>query len=47
MRLLVVEDDPRLREAIVDTLMLKGYEVFEAPNGIEAMAILRSHTASK
>jgi len=44
MRLLVVEDDPRLREAIVDTLMLKGYEVFEAPNGIEAMAILRSHT---
>lgn len=44
MRLLVVEDDPRLREAIVDTLMLKGHEVFEAPNGIEAMAIVRSHT---
>lgn len=44
MRLLVVEDDPRLREAIVDTLMLKGHEVFEAPNGIEAMAIVRSHS---
>lgn len=43
MRILVVEDDPRLREAIVDTLMLKGHEVFEAPNGIEGMAIVRSH----
>ena len=42
MRLLVVEDDPRLREAMVDTLMLKGHEVCEAPNGIEAMAIVRS-----
>ena len=40
MRILVVEDDPRLREAIVDTLMLKGHEVSEAPNGIEAMAVL-------
>ena len=42
MRLLVVEDDPRLREAIVDTLMLKGHEVCEAPNGVEAIAIVRS-----
>ena len=44
MRILVVEDDPRLREAIVDTLMIKGHEVFEAPNGIEGMAIVRAHT---
>lgn len=43
MRLLVVEDDPKLREAVVDTLMLKGYDVLEAPNGIEAMALVRSH----
>ena len=43
MRILVVEDDPRLREAIVDTLMLKGHEVFEAPNGIEAMTIVGAH----
>ncbi len=42
MRLLVVEDDPRLREAIVDTLMLKGHEVCEAANGIDALAIVRS-----
>jgi len=44
MRLLVVEDDPRLREAVVDTLLMKGYDVLEAPNGIEAIALVRSHT---
>ncbi|MDF1762491.1 MAG: sigma-54 dependent transcriptional regulator [Oleibacter sp.] len=44
MRLLVVEDDAQLREAIVDTLMLKGHEVLEAPNGIEAQAILNHQT---
>lgn len=41
MKLLVVEDDPKLREAMVDTLMLKGHEVSEAANGIDAMAIVR------
>jgi len=40
MRLLVVEDDPRLREAIVDTLMIKGHEVSEAANGVDAAAII-------
>ena len=44
MRLLVVEDDPKLREAVVDTLVIKGFDVLEAPNGIQAMAIVRSHT---
>ena len=43
MRLLVVEDDPTLREAVVDTLKLKGYDVKEAPNGIEAVALLNHH----
>ncbi|WP_430459802.1 sigma-54-dependent transcriptional regulator [Thalassolituus sp. LLYu03] len=42
MKLLVVEDDPKLREAMVDTLMLKGHEVSEAGNGIDALAIVRS-----
>ena len=41
MRVLVVEDDPRLREAIVDTLMLKGFEVTEAAHGVEALNRLR------
>lgn len=43
MRLLVVEDDPTLREAIVDTLEMKGYDVKEAPNGIEAVVLLNHH----
>jgi len=43
MRLLVVEDDPTLREAVVDTLKMKGYDVQEAPNGIEAVALLNHH----
>ena len=41
MKILVVEDDPRLREAIVDTLMLKRYEVTEAKNGKEAVVLLQ------
>ncbi|MFC3681466.1 sigma-54-dependent transcriptional regulator [Bacterioplanoides pacificum] len=44
MRILVVEDDPRLREAIVDTLMIKGHEVLEAPNGIEGMAMVQAQS---
>ncbi|MAD45746.1 MAG: sigma-54-dependent Fis family transcriptional regulator [Oceanospirillaceae bacterium] len=44
MRLLVVEDDPRLREAIVDTLMMKGHEVCEAANGVDAMAIVSAQS---
>ena len=42
MKLLVVEDDPKLREALVDTLMLKGHEVCEAANGIDGIAIVRA-----
>ena len=42
MRILVVEDDPRLREAIVDTLMLKGYQVSEAAHGIEGLNLARN-----
>lgn len=41
MRILVVEDDPQLREAIVDTLMLKGFEVSEAAHGIEGLNLVR------
>ena len=44
MKLLVVEDDPKLREAMVDTLMLKGHEVCEAANGIDGMAIVRAQS---
>ena len=42
MRILVVEDDLNLREAIVDTLMLKNFEVFEAAHGIEGLHAVRT-----
>ena len=40
MKILVVEDDPNLREAIVDSLMLKGHQVQDACNGSEAVKII-------
>ena len=43
MKILVVEDDPRLREAIVDTLMMKKYDVIEAKNGKEAVVLLQEN----
>lgn len=41
MRILLVEDDPRLREAIADTLLLKGFEVIPAAHGIEGLNLAR------
>lgn len=43
MHILVVEDDLNLREAIVDTLMLKGYEVTAAVHGVEGLNKIRNH----
>jgi two-component system response regulator FlrC len=40
MKILVVEDDPNLREAIVDSLMLKGHEVQDVCNGLEAIKVI-------
>ena len=40
MKILVVEDDPNLREAIVDSLMLKGHQVQECANGAEAVKVM-------
>jgi two-component system response regulator FlrC len=37
---LVVEDDADLREAIVDTLQLAGYDTLEAGDGVAALAVL-------
>jgi two-component system response regulator FlrC len=44
MKILVVEDDPNLREAIVDSLMLKGHQVHEVCNGVEAVKVI-AHTS--
>lgn len=39
-KILVVEDDASLREAIVDTLELGKFDVVAADNGLSALAVL-------
>ncbi|EKE80508.1 sigma-54-dependent transcriptional regulator [Idiomarina xiamenensis] len=39
--ILIVEDDPALREAIVDTLTLNGYQCLEADSGEQALLTLK------
>ena len=41
-RILVVEDEPRLREILCDYLLSKGDMGIEATNGMEALALLES-----
>jgi len=43
-RILIVEDDLDLREALVDTLALAGIDYIEAGNGDEAIALLKQQT---
>ncbi len=43
-RILIVEDDLDLREALVDTLALAGIDYVEAGNGEEAVALLKEQT---
>lgn len=42
-KILVVEDDEGLREALVDTLSLGGYQCVEANSGEEALLQLKNH----
>jgi two-component system response regulator FlrC len=44
--ILVVEDDPNLREAVCDTLLLAGKSVQSAPGGQEALTLLASQSFS-
>ncbi len=44
-RILVVEDDANLREALVDTLQLEGFEICEAENAEAALEILEQNSA--
>ena len=39
---LVVDDDPAIRRLIVATLKRDGYEFLEAPNGREALDLMRT-----
>ena len=42
---LVVDDEPSLREVACFTLQQRGYRVFSAGNGYEALRVLRKHAA--
>ena len=42
-RVLLVEDDRDVREALMQVLEFEGYEVASAENGLEAMERLRQH----
>lgn len=44
--ILVVEDDPNLREAVCDTLLLAGKTVVSAPGGKEALDLLATSAVS-
>ncbi|MCB0005316.1 MAG: response regulator [Anaerolineales bacterium] len=41
-KILVIEDDPHIRESIVDTLEYIDYEIAEAKNGVEGVAVANS-----
>lgn len=43
--ILVVEDEPGLRDFIRRVLVKQGYTVLQAPNGVEALALARAHSA--
>ncbi|MET4035844.1 MULTISPECIES: response regulator [Bradyrhizobium] len=45
MRILVVEDDPLIREFLVDTLREEGHHVIHAADGEEALAWCRRRVA--
>ena len=43
-QILIVEDDPNLRDTLQDVLVDDGYEVLAASQGVEALSILAAHT---
>ena len=42
-RVLVVDDEPAIRNVLRSLLELEGYEVYTASNGLEALTALRAH----
>jgi putative nucleotidyltransferase with HDIG domain len=45
-RILIVDDDPDVRQTCREFLQAKGYDVFDAPNGLKAEALLGSRSFS-
>jgi two-component system cell cycle sensor histidine kinase/response regulator CckA len=46
LTILLVEDDDRIRAAFTSLLQMKGFEVLGASDGVEALAVSRSHTGA-
>ena len=44
-RILIVDDDPDIRDALEDLLAERGFTVLAASNGVEALNLLRSDPA--
>ncbi|MDD2859337.1 MAG: response regulator transcription factor [Candidatus Nanopelagicales bacterium] len=42
--ILIVDDEPGVRELLGDALSMSGYQTLEAPDGIEALTVLHRHT---
>lgn len=42
--ILVVDDDPKIRELVSDLLGMQGYDVYTATNGVEALEFLERRT---
>ena len=40
-RVLLVDDDDLVRSVIADTLRMQGFQVVEAPSGLEALSLVR------
>lgn len=45
-KILVVDDDPDIRETIVDALAGEGYDVISAVDGLDALELLRNQEQS-
>ncbi len=41
-KILIIDDDPTVRDVLADYLTQEGHDVFTAPNGIEGLSLLRS-----
>lgn len=44
-RILIVDDDPDIREALKELLADRGFSVLAASNGVEALKLLRTNSA--
>jgi CheY-like chemotaxis protein len=42
-RILVVDDEPTIRQLLAEALVMEGYQVLTAANGVQALKLLQAH----